>query len=222
MKQMKKSNKYYFSVEGETEQWYLSWLQEMINDSADAKYKVSFKISVEKNPIKYAKTLSITGKTEVFHICDYESDEECHEKNFKETMDNMKNAGNIGKQIKYKFGYTNLTFELWMILHKEDCNAQLSHRKQYLEFINKAYSKKFRNMNEYKTEKNFKGLLSNLTIFNVIDAIKRADSIMHMNEKNGYTEHEYKGYKYYKENPSMTVYDIIKTILMDCELMKIK
>lgn len=35
-------------------------------------------------------------------------------------MDNMKAASNIGKQITYKFRYTNLTFDLWIILHTID------------------------------------------------------------------------------------------------------
>lgn len=31
----KQTKKYYFSVEGETEKWYLEWLQKQINDSAN-------------------------------------------------------------------------------------------------------------------------------------------------------------------------------------------
>ena len=70
--------------------------------------------------MKYAKSLVVTGKTEIYHISDYESDEEIHVKQFTETMDNMKKAMGIGKQITYKFGYSNLTFDLWMVLHKVD------------------------------------------------------------------------------------------------------
>ena len=35
------TKKYYFSVEGETEQWYLKWLQNTINSSDKASCKVS-------------------------------------------------------------------------------------------------------------------------------------------------------------------------------------
>lgn len=36
---MRKENRtYYFSVEGETEKWYLDWLQSAINASTLAKY----------------------------------------------------------------------------------------------------------------------------------------------------------------------------------------
>ena len=38
---MRKENMtYYFSVEGETEKWYLDWLQNCINECDEAKYKV--------------------------------------------------------------------------------------------------------------------------------------------------------------------------------------
>lgn len=39
MQKRKPTNKYYFSVEGETEQWYLKWLQDMINSTEESVYK---------------------------------------------------------------------------------------------------------------------------------------------------------------------------------------
>ena len=78
MKAMTK--KYYFSVEGKTEKWYLDWLQNAINTANTATYKVVFDSKVEKN-------------------------------------------------ITYKLGYSNFTFELWMILHKQDCNTCFDNRK---------------------------------------------------------------------------------------------
>ena len=32
----KSTKKYYFTVEGETEQWYLKWLETLINSTAEA------------------------------------------------------------------------------------------------------------------------------------------------------------------------------------------
>lgn len=31
-------------------------------------------------------------------------------------------------------------------------------------------------------------------------------------------QHQYKGYKYYKENPSLAIWEAIEKILKDCEL----
>lgn len=55
MAKMKQTKKYYFSVEGETEQWYLLWLRDQINACDDAKYKVAIEPKVEKSPLKYIK-----------------------------------------------------------------------------------------------------------------------------------------------------------------------
>jgi hypothetical protein len=52
----------------------------------------------------------------------------------------------------------------------------------------------------------------------VINAINRAKLIMQKNKDNRYTLHQYKGYKYYKENPSLDIWEPIEKILKDCGL----
>ena len=211
--------KYYFSVEGDTEQWYLEWLQNQINNASNAAKKVSFNKQIQKDPLKRAKCLVITDKVEIWHLSDYESSDEVHVKQFMETMDRMAKTKDLRKQITYKFGYSNFTFDLWMILHKMDCRGSFSHRKQYITPINKAYDESFENMDEYKHEANFRRCLRKLTLEDVIEAINRAKAIMKTNEKNGYTLHQYRGYSYYKENPALMIWEIIEKILVDCELM---
>lgn len=193
MANRKPNKKYYFSVEGETEQWYLKWLQEIINDTEEAAYKVSIDCPVRKNPLKHAKSL--------------------------DAMDNMKKAQNLGKQIIYKSGYSNFTFDLWLILHMTNCNGAYTHRKQYITAINRAYNENFQDMDEFKKEDNFKRCLKKLQLSNVIDAVNRAKTIMQKNKDNGYALHQYKGYKYYKENPSLTAWEAIEKILLDCKLI---
>jgi len=219
MAKRKSTKKYYFSVEGETEQWYLKWLQDRINEKQEAVYNVSLDCPIQKNPLKRAKSLVVTGKTEVWHISDYESDEPIHIKEFTETMDNMKAAKSLGKQISYLFGYSNLTFDLWIVLHMVDCNGSISHRKNYLAPLNRAYDEHFESMDEYKHEANFKRCLGKLQLSSVIDAVNRAKTIMQNNHNNGYTLQQYKGYKYYKENPSLAIWEIIEKILKDCALI---
>ncbi len=219
MAKLKQNKKFYFSVEGETEQWYLKWLQNLINGTQESKYKVAFDCPVQKNPLKRAKSIVVTGKTDIYHISDYESDEEIHVREFRETMDNMKEAANLGKQINYKFGYTNLTFDLWIVLHKADCNGSLTHRRLYLAPINRAYNENFENMDEYKCENNFKRVLAQLTLSDVKNAIERAKMIMQRNKGNDYILHEYKGYRYYRENPSLAIWEVIEKVLVECELI---
>lgn len=223
MANRKSVKKYYFSVEGETEHWYLKWLQELISTTEESAYKVSFDCPVQKNPYKRAKTLNILNtekkKIEIYHISDYESDDLIHVKEFIETMDNMKKANDSGKFITYKFGYSNLTFDLWIILHRADCNGYISHRDNYIKPLNRAYDENFESMGEYKHEDNFKRCLAKLQLSNVIDAVNRAKAIMQRNQENGYVLHQYKGYKYYKENPSLAIWEAIEKILRDCELI---
>lgn len=150
MENKKLTRKYYLTVEGETEKWYLDWLQDVINKTEESKYNVSFDSIVEKNPLKRAKSLSNLGKITIWHLSDYESNEDVHTRQFIATMDNMKKAMNLGKKITYKFGYSNFTFDLWIILHKANCNGPLAHRDLYIERINKAYDEHFESMDQYK------------------------------------------------------------------------
>ncbi len=217
---MRKENRtYYFSVEGETEQWYLEWLQRMINAEPNAKYTVKFDSKIQKDPLSRVKRMTIVGKTEITHIFDYESEEEIHAKQFKTVLERMKNAQNTGKNIKYHLGYSNFTFELWIILHRMDCNGSLMHRRQYLVPLNRAYGENFENLEQYKHENNFKRILSKLSLDHVRQAIRRSKAIMQKNAEMGYRMQEYKGYRYYKENPSLSLWEQIERILADCKIL---
>ena len=140
----KSTLKYYFSVEGETEYWYLEWLQNQINTDSRAASKVSFNKQIQKDPLKRAKSLAITSKVEVWHLSDYESSEKGHVKQFAETIERMAETKNLMKQITYKFGYSNFTFDLWIILHKMDCRGSYGHRKQYITPINRHMERTLR------------------------------------------------------------------------------
>ena len=128
---MKKlTKKYYFSVEGDTEVWYLDWLRDMINSVPERKFNVSFVRKKEIDPIRFVKWLSIQDKTIIYHLSDYESNDREHQMRFTRTMDKMREAEKLGKNVKYLFGYSNFTFDLWIILHKANCLGQLSDRSQ--------------------------------------------------------------------------------------------
>ncbi|MDQ2087758.1 RloB family protein [Herbivorax sp. ANBcel31] len=142
----KKTKKYYFSVEGETEKWYFDWLQEKINSEPDAKCKVNIEKEKCKNPKSWVKKLKIFSKISITNVFDYEGNDKEHVENFKRTLKLMKEASQLGKQIKYNLGYSNFTFELWMILHKIDFNKPLSNRDQYLQYINSAYNQSFKSL----------------------------------------------------------------------------
>ena len=216
----KEKQTYYFSVEGETEKWYLDWLQKTINADPQTKYLVKLDSKIQKSPLSRIKQLTITQQTDIIHVFDYESSEEDHQKQFKHMLDQMREAEKIGKSVIYNLGYSNFTFELWMILHKHDCKTGLSHRKQYLTYINQAFKTDFNSLKEYKEEGNFQKILSTLNISHVNDAIRRSKEIMEANQAKGYHPVCYKNYQYYNENPSLSIWESIEQILKDCQLRK--
>ena len=194
----KETRKYYFSVEGETEKWYLDWLQKTINAIPESKYNVRFDSKIQKDPLARVKGMTLLEQTEITHVFDSESEDPIHTKQFQETLDRMSEAEQLGKDINYKLGYSNFTFELWIILHKTDCNGAKTNRKQYLFDLNKAYNEKFEDLKEYKRENDFKRILKKLTINDVIFAVRRSEIIMKRNKESGYKPQKYKGYSFYK------------------------
>ncbi|WP_281890550.1 RloB family protein [Paenibacillus sp. YYML68] len=215
----KPNRKYYFTVEGETEKWYLARINDLLRAEESAKLHVSIECKVQKSPYKFAKTVVATSPIEITHWFDYESSEAVHVKQFMDTLDQLKQSSSIqGKQIKYILGYSNLTFELWMILHKTNC-SYMTHRDQYLTPINRAYDEKFKELDTYKEEQNFKRVLGKISLHDVRAAIKRAKAIMNGHVEARITLHRYKGYSYYKDNPSLTVHESVEKILKDCGLL---
>lgn len=216
----KENRRYVFTVEGETEQWYFDWLEEQINACDDSKYTVSIVAKVQQSPKKYSKTVNPISTPMVTHICDYESNEEVHVTKFKNILSELKEANSTkGRKFKYALGYSNFTFELWMVLHKQSCNGSLTNRTQYLPHVNKAYSEKFENLDQYKHEDNFKRCLNKLSLNDVKEAIKRSEKIMENKVANGEHQEQYKGFTYYKDNPALTICESVKSIFAECGLI---
>ena len=202
---------YHFSVEGETEKWYLQWLQQQINNNPRALYQVVFLVKVEPNPESYVKKISIVNKTEIVHFFDFEGTEEKYQKRINSTLDSLKNAKKR-KSITYEIAYSNYAFELWILLHRGTFCKPLSHRGQYLDSINTLFHENFEDLRQYKKEDNFKRLLAKLTLNDVYVAIKNAQKINLENQR-VQKKTQYKGYEYYLQNPSLSVGEVIENIL---------
>ena len=138
------------SAEGETEKWYFEHLTKLVNESSDSIYKLKMKPKVKKSPKSFTKTFpALYGKINAFHICDYESNEDLHVRQFQDILTELK-VSNKMKKVNYKLGYSNFSFELWMILHKKQQKGALPHRKNYLNSINDAYDENFQFLADYK------------------------------------------------------------------------
>lgn len=126
---------------------------------------------------------------------------------------------NINNKLEYKLGYSNFSFDLWMILHKKQQKAPISHRKQYVKGINTAYKENFQYIDDYKEEKNFKRILEKIELSDVIRAVKNGNEIRKMNDNSKDKCEIYGNFKYYKENPDVTINQCIEEILKDCKII---
>ncbi len=209
----KETLKTYFSVEGETEKWYFEWLQQEINKQDTRNFNVKFDIKTQKNPVARVKGLTVYDKITIIHILDEESTALSHQTAFKRTLGFMKKAKELKNGIRYELGYSNFSFELWMILHKRDCNRPLNHRRDYLNILKNAYGFDADSLDEYK-EKSFfeQHILSALSIMDVRKAVERARNITASNRQI-HTIQQYKGYTYYQDNPALSLGDVIGDIL---------
>ena len=79
----KETRKYYFSVEGETEKWYLDWLQKTINAIPESKYNVKLDAKIQKDPLARVKGMTLLEQTEITHVFDRESEDSIHTKQFR-------------------------------------------------------------------------------------------------------------------------------------------
>lgn len=220
MANRKMNSRYHFTVEGETEKWYLEWLRDTINSDPRARVRIACTPKVQKNPLKWAKAnTNLDKSTKVFHVFDFEDEEPIHTEAFKDTLENMKKANALGRGFRYKNAYSNLTFELWIVLHKADCVAH-THRRQYLKPINDLFEEEFESLDEYKHEANFKRVLGKLSIEDVISAVRRAEILSEKAKTNDFRKAQYCGYEYYLDNPVTELWVPVKQMLVESRLMQ--
>ena len=216
----RQTNNYHFSVEGETEIYYLNHLSMLINSDDNRECNVKFRIR-KTNPKSFVKGTPTLGQVNFYHVTDVESLDEYHINDFKRQLSEMKDAKTeISAKVKeYYLGYTNFTFELWMILHKKDCNRRFNHRSNYLTEINSAFNKAYDSLDDFKKEREFKSILNEITLEDVKEAIRRSNTIIRNLEQDGYRKMEYKGYEYYHENPSLSLHEVVSKILKESGLI---
>lgn len=212
MKQ-KFAQKYLFAIEGDTEKYYLEWLAKQINNTPNATSKCTIPSPQKgKDPSAIRRYFNNLYKETVYYLID----KECYndEDEFKEFLRKL-TPTKREKSIVFQLGYSNISFELWILLHKTNFSKPVEKPKDYLKHINKAFNFSFKNLEQYKKETNFKNLLSKLTLDDVINAIERAYEIQGIN-KQACKQESFCKYEYYKENPSLSIHEIIDKILKDC------
>lgn len=216
------SQQYHFRVEGECEERYLRRLQNLINGSQAVTQHVSFVIKRNTSMTSMVKNLSPWVKTTIVEVIDYEGSSQSDQQKFMNELDDMAKASRLKSGVNCALGYSNLTFELWILLHKMDCRRTLDNKNQYLGLLNQAYKSKFETLRKFKQEKNFKKVLNSIDLEDVKTAIQRAEAIRRQNEQDSIPTIYKKKYKYFKKNPDCSLQEFIREILEDSGLMDMK
>lgn len=223
----KESRQFSISVEGiNCEKMYFEHLAKLINSSDRSTYNL--KVDPRKmSPLEYAKRNAHkpvekkkgNKKIPYIHVQDIEDyyDDFQREKFF-EMIDDMREAE---KQfnINYALGYSNYTFELWMLLHVADMNHAVQDRHSYLAPINKWFGRRYEDIDQFKRHDEFQTILDEfVTLDSIKQAIERAKLIVQNNADNGQIKETYKGVTFYHDNPDISVHDIVQMIFEVCEV----
>lgn len=216
---------YFLSCEGETERWYFEWLKNQINNDSRTKNKVDIKFK-KLMPSAFAKSNAGTFTKDMLNdsifcrIQDIEDYNDEHIKKFHLLLKSTKEVRQRYKKISFIIGYSNFTFEVWILAHKAKVR-EIVDRAYYYQEINSAYNTAFINNDDYKHENNFKNLLKQLTLDDVIH--KAIPECKRFVEKcysdNPALKRELYGFKYIHANPDTTLHDFIRSILEYAGLM---
>ena len=121
--------------------------------------------------------------------------------------------------IDYELGYSNYTFELWMLLHVTDLTHAVQDRHSYLAPINRWFHRSYGNIDEFKSHDEFQGILDEfVTLDSVEQAIHRAERIIQLNEEDEKIKENYKGFTFYRDNPDLSVHEVVQMIFDVCEV----
>ena len=223
----KESRQFNISVEGiNCEKMYFEHLAKLINSSDRNTYNL--KVDPRKmSPMEYAKRYAHkpmekrkgNKRIPYIHIQDIEDYyDEFQRTKFYGMIDEMRTAeGEFG--IIYELGYSNYTFELWMLLHVTDMNHAVQDRHSYLAFVNRWFHRNYTSIDEFKSHDEFQDILNEfVTLDSIRLAIRRAEIIVQNNAEDKKTKERYKGVTFFRENPDVSVHEVVKMIFEVCEV----
>ena len=218
------SRHFNISVEGiNCERLYFIHLAKLINESGSNKYNLSVK-PIVASPMEYAKRMAARAsdtnkgkKLPYIHVQDIEDyNSEFFRNKFYGIIDEMRKAED-SFNLTYQLGYSNYTFELWMLLHVADMKHAIQDRHAYLAPINRWFDKKYKDLDEFKAEFEFQSILDTyVTLDSIKLAMKRAERIVQMNKEEHKKKENYHGFSFYHENPDLTIHEVVQMIFDVC------
>ena len=189
---MKLKNKTYLCFfEGNQEEKYFKHFSRLVKEEFE-------NVTIKFKEVEKLKTLP-TASTLIPKVAVFDYDN-----NKKEFEDKIK----MCKKGKIYIAYSNLNFDLWLLLHKRFFNKVVTNNDDYIDLVRKEYG--LGKTDNIKKESNIDKVLGQINLEDVKFAINNANKIMQ--NKGEYDKIIFKNYIYYS-NPSMSIHNFLQEIL---------
>lgn len=199
----------YFCVcAGQQEEMYLDRLEELLKKPQGR--VVTFITTVgsaellRRNYTEYDKAV----------LFDYDFKKAEFEQNIKtcEELDKAsRKRGGKKKGERIYHAYSNVNFDLWLILHKKDYNKPVMRNDAYVDEVRKIYG--LDSEADIKNSAVIKKILKQISLDDVKDAIRRADRIRASKlQCDGFHVCSVLCY----ENPDFSLHDFLRFVLQEC------
>lgn len=187
-------------VDGQQEKMYLKHLGKMLSDFPQI--QISFNISIG-NPKILEKSYEEYNSAFLF---DFDNDR----RKFEENLDMCITLNNKQKDKTVYSAYSNICFDLWLVLHKEDYFKHVTNNNDYVDLVRELYGlEKTANI---KSERVIRKILDQITLNDVNDAIYRAKKIRKEKQETDIIMTQSSKGKYY-DNPDIELYRFIEDVI---------
>lgn len=193
--------------EGQQEKLYLKRIAALLKKWPER--VVTFNTMLD-NPERLKKTYTEYDNAALF---DYDFNEDVFSNNI-EICDRLKKTNNSLKRKSSKniyHAYSNVNFDLWLILHKEDYNKSVSKNDAYVANVKRIYG--LTPKENIKCKSVIDKILAQISLNDVKKAIERANLIR---ERKLDSDKVLIGSSICYPNPDFSIHEFLKAVLVDC------
>lgn len=206
---------YYGAYEGLQEKKYLDRLKYLISQEKNSKYDVSFMLKncfggsplevckYTAKSITFSSASNLKKEGRVIAIFDYDFKDEEFIK-----------ANKYCEEQKIFNAYSNVNFDLFLLLHKQKYNKQISSNKGYQIALCKAYN--IPTSSDIKDEKIIDRIMNQITLDDCRYAIKNAHAICKETCSFG---RQFENLEGHFEQPYLKIHLFIEKVLIKCGLL---
>ncbi len=188
---MKTNKTYLCFFEGNQEEKYFKHFSRLVKNEYE-------KVTIKFNKVEKLKVLQ-TASTLMPKVAVFDYDN-----NKKEFENKIK----ICKKGNIDIAYSNLNFDLWLLLHKKSFNKAVTNNDDYIAILRKEYG--LGKTDNIKKESNIDKILEQINLEDIKFAISNANKIMEDKEKEN--KKIICGNYIYYSNPSMSIHNFFNNI----------